>query len=609
MESTSPSREPHILWRFFSSVRLTLFLLILLATASIVGTVIPQREGMVEFARRLSPGMLEVFGALQLFDVYHSLWFRTLITALALNLIVCSLNRLSPTLRRLRAVPRADRIKPFEEIPDHRRFSVRLPVEAAAADAEALLQRRTVRRTRKESKEGVFLYGERGRFSVFGVYIVHMSVLLILLGSILGSISGFEAYVNLPEGEGTDVVRLRGSGDELKLGFRVECKDFFVAFYENGTPKEFRSTLRFFDGDKTEEADVRVNHPFAFRGIRFYQAGWGSLPGDKATLILRRGAALKEDTTIHAVMGEPVDLPGGEGRFYLDDIRGDFMRMGMGPAARIVVHPKEGEPVPFWIFLHPDHVEARFSESLRHFPKLNPSAFEPYTFFLKEIDERYYTGLQVNKDPGVPFVWLGFFMIIIGLFVTFFMSHRRIWVRIEKDGDQTVVSLAGKGEQEPRRSRARAGPPDRRPSGPLGRRGTGIMINTVILSYITFVYFAAFMGYLFMMVMGKELFGRIATVATPPWARRALRGPHSEMGGILPARHRPRPHVQPLRITHFYSLGPSHFSTCSSSGAPETEASGSSQPLWPSLPCPMPPTHRTSPNASSPWCRPSRATG
>ena len=40
------------------------------------------------------------------------------------------------------------------------------------------------------------------------------------------------------------------------------------------------------------------------------------------------------------------------------------------------------------------------------------------------------------------------------------------------------------------------------------------MINSIILSYITFVYFGAFMLYLFMMVIGKDIFGRLATVVT-----------------------------------------------------------------------------------------------
>jgi cytochrome c-type biogenesis protein CcsB len=40
------------------------------------------------------------------------------------------------------------------------------------------------------------------------------------------------------------------------------------------------------------------------------------------------------------------------------------------------------------------------------------------------------------------------------------------------------------------------------------------MINSIILSYITFVYFGSFMLYLFMMVIGRDIFGRLATFVT-----------------------------------------------------------------------------------------------
>ena len=40
------------------------------------------------------------------------------------------------------------------------------------------------------------------------------------------------------------------------------------------------------------------------------------------------------------------------------------------------------------------------------------------------------------------------------------------------------------------------------------------MFNSVILSYISFVYFCSFMLYLMMMVMGRSLLGQIATVIT-----------------------------------------------------------------------------------------------
>jgi cytochrome c-type biogenesis protein CcsB len=40
------------------------------------------------------------------------------------------------------------------------------------------------------------------------------------------------------------------------------------------------------------------------------------------------------------------------------------------------------------------------------------------------------------------------------------------------------------------------------------------MINTIVLSYVTFGYFGAFMAYLCMMVMGRDMFGRAATAIT-----------------------------------------------------------------------------------------------
>ena len=40
------------------------------------------------------------------------------------------------------------------------------------------------------------------------------------------------------------------------------------------------------------------------------------------------------------------------------------------------------------------------------------------------------------------------------------------------------------------------------------------MLNSIILSYITFFYFGAFILYLLMMVMGKEFFGRLASIVS-----------------------------------------------------------------------------------------------
>ena len=82
-------------------------------------------------------------------------------------------------------------------------------------------------------------------------------------------------------------------------------------------------------------------------------------------------------------------------------------------------------------------------------PKFDPSAFNPYTFFLDGLETSYYTGLQVNRDPGVPIVWAGCFLIVAGFFVTFFTSHMRIWVRVLNESRGINISVAGTSNRNP----------------------------------------------------------------------------------------------------------------------------------------------------------------
>jgi len=56
---------------------------------------------------------------------------------------------------------------------------------------------------------------------------------------------------------------------------------------------------------------------------------------------------------------------------------------------------------------------------------------------------RYYTGLQVSRDPGVWVVYTGFILIIAGCVVTFFMSHRQICVDILESGKKCRIVITG----------------------------------------------------------------------------------------------------------------------------------------------------------------------
>jgi cytochrome c biogenesis protein len=55
-----------------------------------------------------------------------------------------------------------------------------------------------------------------------------------------------------------------------------------------------------------------------------------------------------------------------------------------------------------------------------------------------------YTGLQVSKDPGVWFIYIACIIMTIGLYVTFFISHKKIWIYLahEAPGGKGPVRIS-----------------------------------------------------------------------------------------------------------------------------------------------------------------------
>ena len=69
------SRNKSVIRSFFSSVQLAIVLLALIAVFALFGTLIPQREAAVEFGAGLSPALFSFLQKMQIFDLYHSVWF------------------------------------------------------------------------------------------------------------------------------------------------------------------------------------------------------------------------------------------------------------------------------------------------------------------------------------------------------------------------------------------------------------------------------------------------------------------------------------------------------------------------------------------------------
>ncbi len=411
------------IWDFFCSLKLTMFLLISLALTSIIGTILPQGQLPPEYVAQISATKLQIYTKLGFFDMYHSWWFITLLYIFSLNLISCSIKRLPHVFKFVS--------EPTLVLGESSRnsFSLKKEIVISATPEngkEALntfLGAEFSTPVITEHNGEYHLFAQKNAWSRLGVYVVHLSILVVFVGAIIGSLAGYKGYVSIVEGTGINTVESR-NGSQIPLGFEVFCEKFNVDFYPTGAPKEFRSILTILENGKPvpgySQVKVIVNQPLSYKGITFYQSSYGQATEGTEhfiTVTSRKGGTPEK---ISVREGASVTLKDGT-QFKLLEATQEVRQFApgfSGPAARIEVTHKGFAPQVFIIF--------------KDYPEMNAQRGDALIFNYDGTSAKMYTGLQVAKDPGVWVVWLGCTLMVIGLFIAFFMSHKRIWVVVSR---------------------------------------------------------------------------------------------------------------------------------------------------------------------------------
>ncbi|MBI5483182.1 MAG: cytochrome c biogenesis protein ResB [Deltaproteobacteria bacterium] len=423
-------------WDFFCSLKLTLFLLISLALTSIIGTVLPQGQLPPEYVAQISQTKLQIYSNLGFFDMYHSWWFITLLYVFSLNLISCSIKRLPHVFKFVS--------EPTLVLGESLRNSFPLKKELAFSGAAEKGVERLKEFLGSEfsapvitEQDGEYhLFAQKNPWCRLGVYVVHFSILVIFVGAIIGSLAGYKGFVSIVEGTSVNAVEGR-NGQPIPLGFEVLCEKFSVEFYKTGAPKEFKSILTVLENGQPvpgfSKVKVIVNEPLTYKGITFYQSSYGQASEGSEHYFTVFSRAGGPPVRIATREGAVVTLKDGTTFKLLEatqEVR-QFAPGFSGPAARIEVTPKGAAPQTFISF--------------RDFPEMNAQRGDALIFGYEGTNARMYTGLQVAKDPGVWTVWLGCTLMVVGLFIAFFMSHKRIWVVISK-GHARMYGNASKNQ-------------------------------------------------------------------------------------------------------------------------------------------------------------------
>jgi cytochrome c biogenesis protein len=453
METKEISADPlNRIWRFFTSVKLTVVLLLTLAATSVIGTLIPQNKNPMEYQQAFGDFLYRLFDVLGLFDMYHSWWFQLLMLLLTINVVVCSVDRLTSSWKIIFVKNPRFNLDRFKNNKNRVLANdSRAPAEIRKT-AEPLLKRKYSYHRLEEDSDGFVIFAEKWRWTRLGVYIVHTSVVLMLIGGLIGSIFGFEGFVNIPERESVGSIRLLNGEQSLPLPFEIQNDDFSVTFYESGMPKEFRSSLRIIEqGQTVMQKDIVVNDPLRYRGVNIFQSSYGELPRqnlaavpDAVDLVFvskNTGMEYKKK----ALIGEEVEIPENLGRLVLGEFKQAFNFRGRDLGAALVgtLTQTDGSAVEIILPL-------RFPSFDRMSPMFTPGRSDAVFISVSDVqsaalpaEKRYFTGLQVTKDPGVWVVYTGFILMIIGCIVTFFMSHQRICVQVVAEGSKSRIMVAG----------------------------------------------------------------------------------------------------------------------------------------------------------------------
>jgi cytochrome c biogenesis protein len=388
-----------------TDLRLAIILLLIIALFSVSGTVIEQGQ-LPDFYQSNYPEHPALFGFLSwkviqvvgLDHVYRTWWFLSLLVLFGTSLTACTFTRQLPALKA------AQKWKYYEEPRNFTKLALSAELEGVSLPSiTPILQQKSYRIFQEKDN---ILYARKGIIGKLGPIIVHIGIVAILLGGIWGAMTGFMAQEMISSGDTFQVKNIIDAGawssqDVLK-DWSVRVNRFWIDYTPTGGIDQFYSDMSVLnnEGKEVNHEKIYVNKPLRYHGVVFYQTDWG---------ISSVRVRLNKSPIFQLPMAQ-LDTK-GKGRLWgtwiptKPDLSEGVSLLAKDLQGMVLIYDAQGKLI--------NTVRAGMSIPVNG---VN----------LQILDVMGSTGLQIKFDPGIPIVYTGFALLMLGVVMSYF-SHSQIW--------------------------------------------------------------------------------------------------------------------------------------------------------------------------------------
>lgn len=388
------------IFRLFANLKFAIFILLLISLCSVIGTIIEQDQS-IEIYKLNYPLTNPLFGFLswdrilyfKLDHVYKTWWFLLLIFLFGCSLVLCSFLQQVPSLKIARRCQFFRTTTGFYKLKD-------FTILTNFSFSKILYTVQTQQYSIFQQKNMVYCY--KGLIGRIGPIIVHFSMILILVGTIIGSLFGFKAQEIVPRTENFHIQNILSNGSlSIIPKSSARVNDFWITYTKNKTISQFYSDISILNmkGNEIKRQTISVNYPFINRGIYYYQTDWSLL-------------ALRFKDIQNKIIEYPlINTFSNQEKLWVTWISNNqFLQNGI----LLLIDNLEG----YCSLYNP---AGQFLGNLEINERLNFNQ----AILLSEIISS--TGLQVKTDPGIPLIYLGFFFLMLSTLLSY-VSYSQVWI-------------------------------------------------------------------------------------------------------------------------------------------------------------------------------------